>query len=79
MGLKREKLEQVVIRNSEITTIDIIELYIPTKKQKLIITVTKRHSYDKEKKKIVTDQTIHRARYSLSADKQGQRNDLQGA
>ncbi len=49
----------------DVTTKQSIELKLPGKKQKVVITITKRHYYDPIKKKIVTDQVVHRAKFRI--------------
>lgn len=63
--LDKEYSREYSIENKEITTKESIVIEVPNLMQKVKITVTKKHFYDSNKKKMVTDQIIHRARYSL--------------
>ena len=63
--LDKEYSKEYSIEDKEITTKESIMIEVPKMRQKVRITVTKKHFYDSKKKKMVTDQVIHRARYSL--------------
>lgn len=59
------KQRPLSVQDFDVTIKEAIELEIPNKKQKVVITITKRHYYDPQKKKVITDQVVHRARYSV--------------
>jgi len=56
---------QKAIEEMDVTTRDVIELVAPEKLEKVVITITRKKYYDSVKKKVVTDQTVHRAKYRL--------------
>jgi hypothetical protein len=64
------------VKDFDVTTKETIELEVPSKRQKIVITITKRHFYDPIKKKVVSDQVVHRARYSLNKGIKG-KGDIQ--
>ena len=63
--MNQENAKTFTIDSKEVTTKEVIEIVAPSKKEKVILTVTKKHFFDPCKNKVVTDQTIHRARYRL--------------
>ncbi len=48
-------------KDLDVTTEEVIEIKVPEKSEKAVITITKRTFYDPIKEKIITDQTVHRA------------------
>jgi len=69
--IETDKQRNISVQDLDVTTKEVIELEVPSKRQKIVITVTKRHFYDPIKKKVVSDQVIHRARYSLNKKQEG--------
>jgi len=59
------KQRPLSVQDFDVTVKEAIELEVPDKKQKVVITVTKRHYYDPKKKKVITDQVVHRAKYRV--------------
>jgi hypothetical protein len=66
--------QTISTQDFDITTTEKINLEAPKFKQKIILTITRRHYYDPAKHKIITDQILHRARYSLNK-KKGESNE----
>jgi hypothetical protein len=75
MQAEKAAQEQIDVEGNTIVSKGIIELEVPSKKQRIVITVTKKQYLDSEKKKMITDQVIHRARYSLAnAERTGRKS-----
>jgi len=53
------------IQDFDITTKETINIEVPEKSQKVVLTITKRHYFDPKKNKIVSDQVVHRAKYRV--------------
>ena len=66
-----EKKIQALICGLDVTRKDIIEIEVPKKKRRLVLTITKRHYLDREKKKIITDQILHKAVYGRKQNDRG--------
>lgn len=76
MEQKKSKDNQIVetiqenrYKDLDVTTKETMEIKVPEKNQKVVITITKRTFYDPIKEKIITDQTVHRARYRIGSSK----------
>lgn len=59
------KTTTIPIEELDLTTREIIELVVPEKQQKVVLTITRRKYFDPFKKKVITDQVVHRAKYRL--------------
>jgi hypothetical protein len=68
------ELEYKNYKDLDVTTKEVIEIRVPQKNQKVIITITKRTFYDPVKEKIITDQTVHRARYRIGRNSTKEKN-----
>ena len=66
--IKKEN-KQINLSDLDVSTQEIIEIKVPDKNQKIILTITKRTFYDPQKEKIVTDQVVHRAKYRIGSKK----------
>lgn len=66
---KSESKSSLDMKDFDVTTQETVEMHAPSLRQKIIITITKRHYYDPMKNKVVTDQVLHKARYSLAKKK----------
>jgi len=75
MGKIERKLpmKELMLDEHELTFVDYIEIEVPSLKQRVRVTITKTHTYDPEKCKIVKDQVVHRARYCLNTVKKNDR------
>ncbi|MCB9359635.1 hypothetical protein H6503_06915 [Candidatus Woesearchaeota archaeon] len=75
-----ESTEQrnISVNDLDVTTKESIEIEVPDMKQRIVVTITKRHYYDPMKKKVITDQVVHKARYSSKNKKKRSNSDDRG-
>ncbi|MFT4302955.1 MAG: hypothetical protein ACMXYG_00155 [Candidatus Woesearchaeota archaeon] len=74
MDCKTQK--NISLNDLDFTTKETIEIEAPEKKQRIVITITKRHYYDQIKRKVITDQVVHKARYQSKKRKKDKGEDL---
>ena len=67
--LREKNQREVYLNDTDIVTKEVIEIEVPEKKQRVRLTLTRKRFYDPVKQKIITESTVHRARFSLSAPK----------
>lgn len=65
----KDKSQLTKYKDLDVKTKEVIEIKVPDKNEKVVITITKRTFYDPVKNKIITDQTVHRAKYRLGSNK----------
>jgi len=69
------KERELSVQDFDVTLKEAIELEVPDKNQKVVITVTKRHYYDTVKNKVITDQVVHRAKYRVGKKRKKKKGD----
>lgn len=70
-----QALQELNVQDIDIITKEHIEMVVPGQSKKIVLTITRRRYVDPFKKKLVTDQSVHRATYRLGRKKQRDSNE----